>query len=46
MSKFYGKDLVTWILQMEQLFDIHDVQITQKVQIASLYLEPDQFVQY
>ena len=26
MRKFDGKDLVTWILQMEQYFDLHDVQ--------------------
>lgn len=26
--KFNGKDPVTWILQMEQLFDLHDVQHT------------------
>jgi len=46
MRKFDGKDLVTWILHMEQYFDLHDVQHTQKVQIASLYLEPNQFVWY
>ena len=26
MKKFDGKDLVTWILQMEQYFDLHDVK--------------------
>ena len=26
MRKFDGKDLVTWILQMEQYFDLQDVQ--------------------
>ena len=26
MSKFYGKDRVTWILHMEQHFDLQDVQ--------------------
>jgi hypothetical protein len=46
MRKFDGKDPITWILQMEQLFDIHNVTQTQKVWIASLYLEPNQFVWY
>jgi hypothetical protein len=46
MRKFDGKDPITWILQMEQFFDLHDVPHTQKVQIASLYLEPNQFVWY
>jgi hypothetical protein len=31
MRKFDGKDPITWILQMEQLFDIHNVPHTQKV---------------
>jgi hypothetical protein len=44
MRKFYGKDPITWILQMEQFFDLHDVSHTQKVRIDSLYLEPNQFV--
>ena len=44
--KFDGKDLVTWILQMEQYFDLHNVQNTQKVCIATLYLEPNQFLWY
>ena len=44
MRKFDGKDLVNWILQMEKYFDLHNVQNTQKVRIASLYLEPNQFV--
>jgi hypothetical protein len=43
MRKFDGKDPITWILQMEQFFDLHNVPHTQKVQIASLYLEPNQF---
>jgi len=30
-KKFYGKELITWILQMEQFFDLHDVLHTQKV---------------
>lgn len=46
MRIFYGKDPVTWILQMEQLFDLHDVSNTQKVHIASLYLEQNNFVWY
>jgi hypothetical protein len=46
MRKFDGKDPITWILQMEQFFDLHNVPRTQKVQIASLYLEPNQFVWY
>ena len=31
---------------MEQYFDLHDMQPSQKVHIASLYLEPNQFVWY
>jgi len=46
MRKFDGKDLETWILQMEQFFDILNVKNTQKVRIATLYLEPNQFVWY
>jgi hypothetical protein len=46
MRKFDGKDPITWILQMEQFFDLHNVPHTQNVQIASLYLEPNQFVWY
>ena len=38
MRKFDGKDPITWILQMEQFFDLHNLPHTQKVQIASLYL--------
>ena len=44
MRKFDGKDPITWILQMEQFFDLHQVTSLQKVTIASLYLEPKQFV--
>ena len=44
MRKFYSKDPVTWILHMEQYFDLQDVQPSQKVRIAYLYLEPNQFV--
>ena len=46
MRKFDGKDPVTWILEMEQYFDLHNVKNTQKVHIAYLYLEPNQFVWY
>jgi hypothetical protein len=46
MRKFDGKDPITWILQMEQFFDLHNVPNTQKVRIISLYLEPNQFVWY
>jgi hypothetical protein len=46
MRKFDGKDPITWILQMEQFFDLHNVPHTQKVRISSLYLEPNQFVWY
>ena len=46
MRKFDGKDPVNWILQMEQYFDLHGVQLLQKVCISSSYLEPDQFLWY
>jgi len=46
MRKFDGKDPGTWILQMEQFFNLHNLQNTQKVRIATLYLEPNQFVWY
>ena len=46
MTKFDGKDPITWILQMGQYFDFHIVQNTQNVRIATLYLEPNQFVWY
>jgi len=46
MRKFDGKDPVTWILQMEQYLDLHNVQNTQKVCIETLYLEPNQFIWY
>jgi gas vesicle protein len=38
MRNFDGKDPITWILQMEQFFDLHNVPHTQKVLISSLYL--------
>jgi len=43
---FYGKDHITWILEMEKYFDLHEVTKLQKVPIAFLYLENDQFVWY
>ena len=46
MRKFDGKDPINWILQMEQYFDLHEVQLLQKVCISSLYLEPNQFLWY
>ena len=46
MGKFDGKDPATWILQMEQFFDLNNVQNTQKARIATLYLESNQFVWY
>ena len=46
MRKFDDKDPATWILQMEQFFDLNNVQNTQKVLMATLYLEPNQFVWY
>jgi hypothetical protein len=46
MRNFDGKDPITWILQKEQFFDLHNVPHTQKVRIVSLYLEPNQFVWY
>ena len=46
MRKFYRKYHITWIFQMEQLFDLHQVPDLQKVTIASLYLEHEQFVWY
>ena len=46
MRKFDGKDPVTWILQMEQYFDLNNVKNTQKVHIATLHLEQNTFVWY
>ena len=46
MRKLDGKDPVTWILQMEQYFDLINVKNTQKVRIATLYLEKNTFVQF
>ena len=39
MRNFDGKDPVTWILHMEQYFDLNNVQNTQKVRIEKLYLK-------
>jgi len=46
MRKFDGKDPLTWINQMENFFKIHQIPYVQKVMMASLYLEPDQFIWY
>jgi hypothetical protein len=46
MQAFDGKDPITWIPQMEQFFDLHNVPHTKKVLFSSLYLEPNQFVWY
>ena len=46
MRKFDGKDPLNWILQMEKYFDLHEMQLLQKVCIASLYLEQNQFLWY
>ena len=35
--KFDGKDPATWILQMEQFFDLNNVQKKQKVRTKTLY---------
>jgi len=37
---------INWILQMEQYFDLHEVQLLQKVCIAYSYLESNQFLWY
>ena len=46
MRNFDSKDLVTWILHMEQFFDLHYIPHTQKVHITFLYLEKNLFVWY
>ena len=46
MRKFDRKDPITWIFQMEKFFDLHQVPNLQKVTVASLYSEPEQFVWY
>ena len=37
MRKFDGKDIVTWILQMEQYFDLQDVKPSQKI-VLHIYI--------
>jgi hypothetical protein len=37
MRKFDGKDPITWILQMEQFFDLHDVPQTKRYKLL-LYI--------
>ena len=44
MRNFDGKVPATWILKMEQFFDLNNVQNTQKVCMETVYLEPNQFV--
>ena len=46
MRKFDGKDPVNWILQMDQYFYLHEVQLLQKVHMESLYLELNEFLWY
>ena len=46
MRKFDGKDPATWILQIEQYFDLNNMQNTQKVCISILHLEQNTFVWY
>jgi hypothetical protein len=43
MRKFDGQYLTTWIFHMEKFFDLHQVPTLQKITLASLYLEPNQF---
>ena len=38
IRKFDGSDLVTWIFQREQYFDLHQAESLQKVNIASMFL--------
>ena len=44
--KFDGKDPVTWILHMEQYFDLNHVKNSQKVCLETLYLEQNTFLWY
>ena len=46
MNKFESKDPNTWIFQMEKFFYVHQVPNLQNVTIASLYLDPQQYVWY
>ena len=43
MGKFDGKDTITCILQMEQYFDLNNVQNTEKVHIETLHLDQNKF---
>ena len=38
MRNFDGKDPITWIFYMDQLYDVNHVPTLQKVTLASLYL--------
>ena len=44
MRTFDGNSPTTLIFHMEQLFDLDQVPTSQKVTIASMYLELDRFV--
>ena len=46
MRKVYRKDPKTWILHMDKFLDLHNVKSTQKLRIATLYLEPNHFAWY
>ena len=46
MRNFDGKGPITWILQMEQYFDLNNVKKKQKVRNATLYLENNTFIWY
>ena len=46
IRKCDDKDPVTWILQMEQYFDLNNVKNTHKVRIETLYFEKNTFVWY
>jgi hypothetical protein len=46
MIKLDGKVPITWIFQMDQFFDLHQVPSFKKVTISSLYFKNDQFVWY
>jgi gas vesicle protein len=46
MRKFDGKDPITWILQMDKFLIYIMCHIHKRYDIASLYLEPNQFIWY
>lgn len=46
MRTFDGNDHIIWIFQMNKFFDLHQASTLQNVAIASLYLDPNQFVWY